>query len=203
MTSIPRALRRLALAAFAATAFFSQAEAAPIVSISPATQNIAVGFPGSVNIIVSGLTDPTGGFSLTLGFNGSFLSGVTFFNDPAAKFGPVPLDLSGGFSGSSLDLFFLADKTATQGSLSALQGASFTLATVNFLGLADGLSPLTLSNVILSNWDGTADLAGVGSTNGSICVGSCAINPSPEPETYLLFTAGLAALAMRRRRRAA
>lgn len=203
MKSIPRTLRRLALAALAATAFFSQAEAAPIVSISPATQNIAVGLPGSVNIIVSGLTDPTGGFSLTLGFNSSFLSGVTFFNDPAAKFGPVPLDLSLGFSTGSLDLFFAADATATQASLSAAQGASFTLATVNFLGLANGLSPLTLSNVVLSNWDGSADLAGVGSTNGAICVGNCAINPIPEPETYLLFTAGLAALAMRRRRRAA
>jgi len=193
----------LALAALAATAFFSQAEAAPVVSISPSTQNIAVGSPGSVNIIVSGLTDPTGGFSLTLGFNNSFLSGVTFFNDPAAKFGAVPLDLSLGFSSGSLDLFFVADASATQNSLSALQGASFTLATVNFLGLADGLSPLTLSNVTLSNWDGSADLAGVTSTNGQICVGDCAINPIPEPETYLLFTAGLAALAMRRRRRAA
>lgn len=201
MKSIHRTLQRLALAAFAATAFFSQAEAAPIVSISPASQNIGVGAPGSIDIIVSGLTVPTGGFSLTLGFNNSFLSSVGFLNDPGVKMGALPLDLSGGFSGGSLDLFFAADASSTLLGLTASEGSSFTLAHVSFLGLANGLSPLTLSNVVLSNFDGTATLAGVTSTNGQICVGgNCAINPIPEPETYLLFAAGLGALAMRRRR---
>lgn len=202
MKSIHRTLQRLALAALTATAFLSQVEAAPVVSISPATQNVAVGSPAAINIIVSGLTDPTGGFSLTLGFNSSFLSGVSFVNDPLGKFGAVPLDLSLGFSGGSLDLFFVADVNSTPAGLSAAQGASFTLATVNFLGLSDGLSPLTLANVVLSNFDGSADLLGVTSTNGEICVGRCDIStPIPEPETYLLFAAGLSALALRRRRR--
>lgn len=202
MKSIHRTLQRLALAALTATAFLSQAEATPVVSISPATQNIGVGAPGSINIIVSGLTVPAGGFSLTLAFNNSFLSGVSFFNDPGGKMGAFPLDLSGGFLGGSLDLYFAADATSTLAGLTTSEGASFTLATVNFLGAASGLSPLTLSKVVLSNFDGTAGLAGVTSTNGQICVGAgdCAINPVPEPETYLLFAAGLAVLAMRRRR---
>ena len=209
MKSIPRTLQRLALAALAATAFLSQAEAAPVVSISPATQNVGVGGNAAVDIIVSGLsaTDPTGGFSLTLGFNNSFVSGVSFLNDPGTKMGAVPLDLSGGFSGGSLDLFFVADVTATLASLAAAEGTSFTLATVNFMGVAAGLSPLTLSNVVLSNWNGTADLAGVTVTNGEICVGAigatCAINPIPEPATMLLFAAGLGAVALRQRRRSA
>ena len=208
MNSIHRTLRRLALAALAATGFLAQSEAAPVVSVSPATQTIGVGGNAAVNIIVSGLslTDPTGGFSLKLGFNNSFVSGLTFLNDPGTKMGASPLDLSGGFSGNSLDLFFVADPSATLASLAAAEGTSFTLATLSFSGVAAGLSPLTLSNVVLSNWNGTQDLAGVTSVNGEICVaaagGTCAINPIPEPETVLLLAAGLAAIALRRRRAA-
>jgi len=207
MKTIHRTLQRLALAALAGTAFLSQAEAQPVVSISPATQTIGVGGNAAVDIIVSGLslTDPTGGFSLTLGFNNSFVSGVSFLNDPGTKMGAAPLDLSGGFAGASLDLFFVADATATLASLAASEGTSFTLATVNFMGTAAGLSPLTLSNVILSNWNGDSTLAGVSAVNGEICVSAngeaCAINAIPEPETILLLGTGLVALALRRRRR--
>jgi hypothetical protein len=207
MKTIHRTLQRLALAALAATAFVSQAEAAPVVSISPASQTIGVGGNAAVDIIVSGLslTDPTGGFSLTLGFNNSFVSGVSFMNDPGTKMGAVRLDLSGGFSGAALDLFFVADATATLASLAAAEGTSFTLATLSFKGIAEGLSPLTLSNVVLSNWNGDSDLAGVSAVNGSICVSNgeaCVINAVPEPETVLLLAGGLVALALRRRRAA-
>jgi hypothetical protein len=49
-------------------------------------------------------------------------------------------------------------------------------------------------------------LAGVTAVNGEICVSAagapCAINAVPEPETMLLIATGLAALALRRRRKA-
>lgn len=208
MKSIHRTLQRLALAALAATAFLSQAEAQPVVTVSPATQTIGVGGNAAVNIIVSGLslTDPTGGFSLTLGFNNSFVSGVSFLNDPGVKMGLLPLDLSGGFAAGTLDLFFVADASATLASLAAAEGTSFTLATVNFKGTAAGLSPLNLSNVVLSNWNGDSTLKGVTAVNGEICVSvtgqACAINAIPEPETMVLLATGLAALMLRRRRKA-
>ena len=164
MKSIHRTLQLAALAALAASAFLSRVEAAPIVSISPATQTIGVGAPGSVNIIVSGLTQAVGGFQLDLAFNNTFLSSVGFTIDPASKFGPYqPLnDFSAGFSGASLNLVYLPDLSfTTDAALFASQGASFTLATVNFMGLSAGTSPLTLSGLALSNFLGTADLAGV------------------------------------------
>ena len=206
MKTIHRTLERLALAALAAAAFLSQAEAAPVVTVTPATQTIGVSGNAAVDIIVSGLTDPTGGFSLTLGFNNTFLSGVSFINDPGGKMGLAPLDLSGGFSGGSLDLFFVADPSETQASLALSEGASFTLASLTFMGLAEGLSPLTLSDVVLSNWNGDSTLAGVTSVNGEICVAAtgatCVTNPVPEPTTMLLVATGLGALALRRRRAA-
>ena len=200
MNGFNRTLRSLALA-LAASGLLSHAVAAPVVSISPATQIISIGDTASIDIIVSGLTDPLGGFSLMLGFDTSFLSADGFLNDPGGKFGASALDLSGGFSGGSLELFFVADVGETEASLAAAQGASFTLATIGFIGSANGLSPLKLSEVILSNWNGQDTLPGVGTRNGEICVGgNCNVVEVPEPTSMLLVGAALGALALRRRK---
>lgn len=204
MNTMSRTARRvLAATALAVTTLLSQAVAQPVVSIVPADQTINVGDPVSIDIIVSGLTDPVGGFSLLLTFLDSIVSGTVYVNDPGVRMGVDPLDLSLGFlggSGSPLDLFFVADPLETEASLAASEGASFTLARVSFMGLANGLSPVQLSNVVLSNWNGTETLAGVTSRNGRICVGGeCAV---PEPATILLLAAALGALALSRRKQA-
>ena len=198
MNGINRKLRGLALAVLAATVLLSQAQAAPLVSINPATQNINVGDIANIDIVVSGLTDPVGGFSLKLTFSDSIVAGDSYLNDPDVKMGVLSLDLSQGFSGDELELFFVADPAETEASLAGAQGGSFRLATVSFEGLVNGLSPLRLSDVVLSNWDGTETLPGVGTRNGEICVGgNCAI---PEPTTLLLVGSALGALAWRRRK---
>lgn len=209
MKTISRTLRALAVTVLAATVLVSQAMADPIVRIMPASQTIGVGGLATVDIIVSGLTDPTGGFSLILHYDNTILSGQSYTNDPDARMGEFPLDLSGGFIGGGvliLDLFFVADPAQTEASLAALQGGSFTLATVSFMGLLDGLSLLTLSDVTLSTWDGAATLAGVTSQNGAVCVssagGPCA-SVVPEPGTLLLLSGALGALALVRRRKQA
>lgn len=180
------------------------AHAAPVVSISPMSQDLALlpaGTTATVDIVVSGLNQPgdaVGGFSLTLGFNGSLLAGVGFSVVPGGAFGAVPDDQSFGFNvPGELDLFVAADETADQATLAGLQGASFVLATVTFEGISAGLSPLLLSNVVLSNWDGSADFD-VSSSNGQICVGgNCTV---PEPASYALALAALGAAGLARRR---
>jgi len=202
MKTISRTLRVLAATALATTVLLSQALASPIVSISPASQTIGVGGFATIDINVSGLTDPTGGFGLTLTFNNTILSGESYTNDPDVKMGASPLDLSGGFSGNTLDLFFVADPTETEASLGLSEGAGFRLATVTFKGLLDGLSPLTLSSVVLSNWNGDSTLEGVESVNGSVCVGIPGVpcTNAPEPGTLLLVASALGVLVLRRRK---
>lgn len=206
MNGINRKLRGVAIAVLAATTLLSQAWAAPVVSINPTSQTINVGGPASIDIVVSGLTLPgeaVGGFSLLLAFNSVLLSGVNFTLDPGARMGAFDPqnDFSFGFTGGSLDLFYLANADQDQAGLAGLQaGGSFTLATVEFSGLANGVSPLQLSDVVLSFANGDTTLPQSGIRNGEICVGGNCGNDVPEPSTILLVGAALGALALRRRR---
>ena len=200
MKTISRTMRMLAVTALAANVLLSQALASPIVSVSPASTDINVGDPAKIDIIVSGLTQALGGFSFVLGFDNTILATVDYTPNPSNLMGAVPLDLSGGFAGGSLDVFYVADMNAIEAALAAGQGASFTLATVNFKGSTNGLSPLTLTGVELSNFTGGATIEGVGVRNGEICVGgNCA--HAPEPATLLLLGGALGALGIIRRRK--
>ena len=186
--------------------FGSDAEAASI-SVLPATQNALIGDTVSIDIVVSGLTDPIGGFSLLLNFDDTILQGVSYTNDPDTKMGGAPLDLSFGFGPggtSALDLFFLEDASVDATTAAVSQGSGFTLATVSFLALANGTSPLTLSlggagAAYLSNFTGDFTVA-ADTANGSVCVGSgCQTTPVPEPATIWLFAIGVAALVVKQR----
>src|SRR5262245_46137605 len=116
MTSIRKAMRVLAVAALVAAGFVATSEASTI-SIVPGSQTIAPGGTASVDIVLSGLgaNETVGAFSLLLTFNSAILGAPeSFTNDPDAKMGPAPLDLSLGFAGNTLDLYFLADAVITQ-----------------------------------------------------------------------------------------
>lgn len=193
----------------------ARGEAAPIISINPVAQTALVGDPVSVNIDVSGLAaaEEVGGFTITLSFNNAILAGTTFVNDPGAKMGAVAntLDFSAGFSGGTLDLAYYADAALNQSALRALQGGGFTLATVNFTAVGNGVTPLTLSfaapgGAFLSN--GLGAVLPSSAQGGRVCVGEqfvrlqqCPeINAVPEPATIALLGTGVSTLLMRRRR---
>jgi hypothetical protein len=205
-----RLMRISVLVVLLAAAFAIQAEAIPIVSISPSSQTVPVGPGVSIDILVEGLgaLEEVGGFSLLLSFDDSILSGDSYVNDPDGKMG-AGSDFSFGFSGGVLDLFYIAEDFLPLGpgpeddaALKALQGTGFTLATVNFTAIAEGLSNLTISVVppagtLLSDAQGLELPAN--SQNGSICVsnsGSCAV---PEPSSFALIGVAMGALAVRRR----
>ncbi len=202
MQKFIRAGRVLALAAMMAAGAAAPGEAAPIISVAPPTQIAAIGDTVSIDIMVSGLTEPVGAYYVNLLFDNSIVSGTSFTNDPDGKLGPFGEDFSFAFSGGSLDLFYVADVAWEAADLSAAQGASFRLASVSFTALANGRSPFTLDAVDLSDADGESLL--VSSTrNGEVCVGGPCPNDVPEPGVMLLVLSGVASIVARRARRRA
>jgi hypothetical protein len=184
---------------------------AVLISIDPASQDGLIGGDVFADIVISDLDDDesVGGVSLLLSFDDSILQGVSYTLDPDDVMG-LEDDLSFGFSGgdgSPLDLFFLAE-ALTHELLHAMQGDGFVAATVQFLALANGTSPLNLSVVepggtFLSDADGF-ELAAA-AANGAVCVGAdCGSVTVPEPGTLsLLGAALLGVVAVRRRLSAA
>lgn len=206
MSTIRKTLRACLGAAVTASALLSQAFAGPLVYIDPASTTVPQGGADfTVGIWVSGLTEPTGGFSGTLSWDSSLLTGASFTVDPTGGMGTALdafNDASLGFTLGSLDLFFIADPSKNAADLTAAEmPGPFELATVTFTPSAakSGTTPLTLSNVVLSNADGNATLADTTTRNGSVCVAdpagaACGGGGNvPEPASFGL--AGLALLA--------
>src|SRR5262245_26649340 len=93
------------LVAAGIVALAPRAEAIPIVSIVPGSQDAAVDDVVAVDVVVSNLTEPVGGVSLTLSFLDTILEGTSYTIGTALGTG---LDFSLGFSGGSgspFDLF--------------------------------------------------------------------------------------------------
>ncbi|MGE0593060.1 MAG: PEP-CTERM sorting domain-containing protein [Vicinamibacterales bacterium] len=206
MKSVYKAVGVLVLAALVAVGSAAKAEALTI-SITPSTQDAFVGNLVSVDIVASDITDPIGGFFFEIDFNDAVLAGDSYTNDPDGKMGPAPDDFSLGFTGgngSPLDLFFIADATWDETDLSTAQGASFILATIRFMAVGTGLSPIRINAFDISNWDGS-DTLPAAAVNGSVCVGpqGSTVPPNctvPEPGLFAMLGVGLAGLVVARRR---
>jgi hypothetical protein len=155
LNALHRKLRPWLAIAAAPGGRVSQAQASPLACIAPVTQVTTVGEPVFVNLWAKNLADAVGAFSLTLNVLPSIPTGLTDANDPDGKMGALPLGLSGGSSAGSLGLFFSADASATETARASAQGLSCRPARVGFEGLANGLSPITLAVVLLSNRNGS------------------------------------------------
>ena len=151
LISINRTLRTLAIAAVAATAFLGQAQALPTVSISPDTRPSPWANSASIAIIVSGLTQPADavrGFSLTLAFNDTFLSERRLHSSTRTRkwaLSTLTTTSAGASREAPSTCSTLPMSRRTNRARRPCRGRRLTLATVQFDGLANGLSPLRLS----------------------------------------------------------
>jgi hypothetical protein len=200
---IQKILRTLALAAVVAIGMGGTAEAIPIVSVTPSHTDASVGDSVSIDIVVSGLGagERVGGFSFLLHFDSSILKGTAYTVDPDSKMSPgfeLPPVGFGAGGASPLETFYVA---AAGADLSG-QGTGFRLATITFSAIAAGRTLLRLDNpdgaVVLSDAQGQELPSELRS--GTVCVGGASACAVPEPGLLALLGAGVAALAIRRRR---
>jgi hypothetical protein len=201
-------LKPLCAALALATAGMSSAQAAPMLSITPAQQNVAVDGVTTVDIVISGLSginEIVSGFSLRVDFNTGLLE---YFNGDLAP-GVIalggdpndPFDTTVLFGFSTIPAGGDATSTLTDTELDARQGDSFTLMTLAFKGLAQGVGFLNFGpdfdsdRLVTGRLDSLSGIAGVLDLDyrgACIAVGDAVCpNQVPEPASY-----GLAALAL-------
>lgn len=209
---------RLAAAIALGVAGLSAALAAPTLSITPGQQHIAVGGAATVDIVISGLSginEVVSGYDLNVTFNTGVLQWSVINLTPGVTAMGGASNVLLGFDSDDTDGDIGGDITSfqTDTELLALQADPFTLMTLSFIGVADGVSFLNfgadpdtqrLVTGLLDNFGiaGVLDLTYVGACI-SVGTGDCTTVPVPEPSSYAL--AGLAllgcGLATTRRRR--
>lgn len=167
------------------------------ISVAPSTQATTPGMPVTVDVLVSGLGDGTapsiGAYDIRLGFDSAVLS----LADPQT-------DIT---FGTGLDIFGFGTLTDIQGTnpvdvaetsfddpadIDALQPNAFTLFSVVFTALAEGVSAISVSVNSITDADGSA------LTIDSVVGGQVQVSPLPIPGVAVLLSLGLGLMAGQR-----
>ncbi len=173
-----------------------RAQAASLTLV-PSTTSLFAGSPLVVDIVIAGLglgAAPTlAAFDLDVTFLPSVLSFVSVSFGP--DLGALGIDAltSSGLLGGPLRIDVAEYSLLSNAALDASQPASFVLATLHFLGLAPGTSPLAITQAVLANTAGGPSIPAT--LNGA----SVDVVPVPEATTAALVGLGVALLGLRRR----
>jgi hypothetical protein len=173
------------------------------ISVAPTTGSVNVGGNLSVNVNVAGLTTGTapalGAFQLDFLFDNTLLtfSNVTFGSQLSLNGTP---SLNGFFSGVGSAASVFESSFNTTSELETGQLDSFLLFTITFSGAASGVSPLSLTNLIMADANSTPnDITNTFSvSNSSVQVTDSTV--SPEPGTIVLVASGIGLLLRTRLR---
>lgn len=176
-------------------------QAVPMVSIDPATSFGTVGGSVKVDILWDGDgSNYIGDWDIDLTYDET----VVKYEGSSFHFGLDPLGcILCGDEDSVAGTINLYEVSLIKGTTDLtdnqdLLGNAFKLATLEFTGLIDGISPLKFGASTFGNEFGdgfTPTLA-----NGRICIGNANCTVSvPEPTTLSVFLLGLVGLVLRRR----
>jgi hypothetical protein len=164
-----------------------------IVSIEPPLLPPIVGSSFDVSINISGVADLYA-FQFDVSFAPTILSAASVAEGAFLPTGGSTLFFPGTIdSGGSIT--FTAD-TLT-GAIPGVNGDG-TLAVLTFLALASGQSTISLSTFLLLD-SNLSDISGTG-IGGSVTVSPATGTPVPEPTTFLLVSAGIAAIGILRKK---
>lgn len=181
------------LAAAAALSFATLSAGAATLSLVPSQASLQAGQTLQLELRVSdlGANEQVGAFDLNIGFDLSKFSFVSMaFGSELGQVGVDAMDFSTGLNGATVHLGEVSFRDPA--GLSSQPGA-FTLATLSFTATGAGTGAFGISVVDLGDAFGNALAA---TTVGA----SVNVSAVPEPGTYALFGAGMAALALWRRR---
>ena len=179
MKKLPR-ICQLAIAAFVIGFSSYSALAIPIVSIQPNTATPAVGSSFDLFVNIGSVADLFA-FQFDISFNRTVLSAVSVTEGPFFSSGGTTFFIPGTIDNTAGAISFTSDSLI--GALAGVTGSG-TLAKLTFSALAQGNSPIGLSNVALLD-SGLNDIPFNTAGGG--------VNPTrvPEPPSALLVAVGL------------
>ena len=166
---------------------------AAVIAINPSSQSVALGNQAVFDVTITGAVDLYA-FQCDIAFDPALLAAMSVTQGSL-------LAGSGGFVAGTIDnsagtVTFTADTLS--GFVPGISGDG-TLGQFLFSTLAAGVSPITLSNVVLLD----SNLADIGFTLEDGTVTVTADTAVPEPASWTLFAAGAAAVYLTSRRRSA
>ena len=188
--------KHILLTILTAATFLATPAISATLSITPSTQTKFVGQSASVDVELSGSL--VGAFDLDVSWNSAIVSFSSI--DFSSELGIFNVETLGDFTALANSINAYNVSLLSVAELGALQGDPVLLFTLNFTALSVGISPVNITLVNSLGDENGIQVDPLTIVNGEIKVINRDGGEIPEPATYLLFSGGLAILAVLRRR---